>query len=162
MSNESMAKQQMLHNEKLIRGHGETMKRITALHAKLTRMLEKRQDELAEAPLQRIEDAILLLLRDRARLFGSGATAASVSRTEIRDLFARKRSAQQIEAVLDRLEKAGTLVRERVLTRGRPQERWAFQCPLDRTHTRTKPRSRPKGKGKGNGKRRAKPPKEPT
>jgi hypothetical protein len=47
-----------------------------------------------------------------------------LSRTEIRDLFARHQSADRINGALGELLKLGRVRKEEVATGGRPSERW--------------------------------------
>lgn len=75
----------------------------------------------------RLADEILSALR---------AAPAGLTRTGIRDLFARNKSAEQIARALGLLLHAGLVRREQVPTGGRPSERWVYAgaATADRTH----------------------------
>lgn len=63
---------------------------------------------------------------DADRIFGAllAAGVAGLSRTGIRDLFSRNRSAVQIDLALDLLERRGVAIRRMVATGGRSAEWW--------------------------------------
>lgn len=69
-------------------------------------------------------DKILAALR--------AAGAQGLTRTEIRDLFARNQSEVVIDAALTALEERGLARRHKVQTGGRPTERW-IACTVDTT-----------------------------
>lgn len=66
-----------------------------------------------------VGDAVTDKIQDALR-----STSYGLTRTEIRDLFGRNRSGEQIEESLHRLERLGRIEKRTVETGGRPAEKW--------------------------------------
>ena len=77
-----------------------------------------------------VADEILSSLR--------GAGNAGVTRTELRDLFARHRGVAEIGRALDLLERHGLAYRRMEGTGGRPAERWLASSPATKATEATK------------------------